>query len=477
MTQSPVIVWFRQDLRLSDNPALSEACHRGPIIPIYILDDQNAGKWALGSASRVWLHHSLSSLHRSLRKKLLFFRGDAGELLPKIAQQYGAKAVFWNRCYEPWRIKRDSILKRQLEKQAIEVNSFNGLLLKEPWKTIKKDGTPFKVFTPFYKQHYLNSPPLPLPLAPPVNLRLHQSHLSKANLRERIAPCTLDALRLLPKHHWHEKLSSHWQFGEQAAESVLEHFLEGGLNGYQQARDIPAQEGVSRLSPYLQFGEISPLQLWHGASSPLAKNASVADQEHFRRELVWREFCHHLLYHFPSFPEKNFQAKFDAFPWRKNQRALRLWQQGQTGYPIVDAGMRELWETGYMHNRVRMIVASFLVKNQLIHWREGAKWFWDCLVDASLANNSANWQWVAGSGADAAPYFRIFNPTTQGQKFDPQGHYIRRYVPELRNVPSAVLHKSDKKECSDSKGKQYPNPILDLKKTREQALAAYNSIK
>lgn len=478
---APVIVWFRQDLRLSDNPALSEACQRGPILPIYILDDQNAGKWALGSASRVWLHHSLNSLNRSLNNKMLFFRGDAGELLPKIAQQFSARAVHWNRCYEPWRIKRDSILKQQLEKQSIEVKSFNASLLKEPWKNTKKDDTPFRVFTPFYKQHYLNATPLPSPLSAPSRLDVFETGAnSNRNAHQFVTPNSLNDLKLLPKHNWHQHMSSHWQFGERAADMVLENFLEQGLNGYQKARDIPSQQGVSRLSPYLQFGEISPLQVWHRASSPMAKNAPVSDQEHFLRELVWREFCHHLLFHFPTFPEKNFQPKFDNFPWKKNARALKLWQQGKTGYPIVDAGMRELWETGYMHNRVRMIVASFLVKNQLIHWREGEKWFWDCLVDASLASNSANWQWVAGSGADAAPYFRIFNPLTQGQKFDPQGHYIRRYIRELKDTPSKLIHKPDDlanhPPLIDQAG-HYPKPILDLKETRTRALEAYNSIK
>ncbi len=471
---APVIVWFRQDLRLADNPALDAAVREGvPILPIYILDDENANDWQLGGASRWWLHQSLESLNAALHGGLSLFRGDARAVLVELAREVGARAVFWNRCYEPWRITRDTAIKEALPDISTEVKSFNGSVLFEPPNTTKADGTPYRVFTPFYRNGCLeNGIPPRRPLAAPQNIAVfsHESELS------------LDDLELMPAIRWYNGIADEWTPGEGGAAQRLSEFLSSGIDHYDTGRNRPDQSYVSRLSPHLHFGEISPNQAWFAVRDKYAGKELPADADRFLSELGWREFSYNLLYNEPTLPEQNLQRKFDRFPWLDDEAALRRWQRGMTGYPIVDAGMRELWQTGYMHNRVRMIVGSFLVKNLLLHWQHGAAWFWDTLVDADLANNSASWQWIAGCGADAAPYFRIFNPITQGKKFDPEGAYVRRFIPELAEMPDKFIHNpweaddQDLQAAGVSLGKNYPRPIVELKPSRERALAAFKSL-
>ena len=471
---APVIVWFRQDLRLGDNPALNAAAAMGaPILPVYILDDANAGLARKGAASRWWLHQSLLALNESVDGALLCFEGDADAILPRLAANVGAEAVFWNRCYEPWRIDRDKRIKTQLLQSGLRVRSFNGSLLFEPPNVTKKDGTPYKVFTPFYRKGCLqNAEPPRKPTSAPAELHWYQERGGES----------VDDLHLMPDIHWYDGMAKEWTPGEAGAATRLEHFLAEGLRNYSEGRDRPDQRFVSRLSPHLHFGEISPNTVWHAAKRYESDDVLADQVDKFHTELGWREFSYHLLYYFPNLPQENLQAKFDRFPWREDDEALETWQRGQTGYPIVDAGMRELWQTGYMHNRVRMIVGSFLVKNLLLDWREGEAWFWDTLVDADLANNSAGWQWIGGCGADAAPYFRIFNPVSQGRKFDPEGNYVRQYVPELSGLSNKFIHAPFEASAAELEaagvvlGKDYPAPIVELKASRERALAAFKSI-
>ncbi len=470
----PAIVWFRQDLRLFDNPALSGAANTGaPILPVYVLDDASAGEWAMGAASRWWLHESLKSLNKDLDGGLHLLQGKADVLIPQLAGKVNASGIYWNRCYEPWAIARDTIIKQQLIADGYDAQSFNGSLLFEPPFISKADGTPYKVFTPFYRKGCLAGGPAPRQVVDkPKKLRLHKLETG----------IELATLGLLPGIHWYDEMAHTWSPGERGAQARLDTFLEQGIQNYKSGRDRPDQEFVSRLSPHLHFGEISPHQVWHDAKALEGDSTIATDIDHFLSELGWREFSHYLLYHWPELPRDNLQKKFDQFPWRDDAKALTAWQRGQTGYPIVDAGMRELWRTGYMHNRVRMIVGSFLVKNLLLHWHHGEDWFWDTLVDADLANNSASWQWIAGCGADAAPYFRIFNPVTQGQKFDPDGAYVRRYVPELAELPNKYLHNPWEapadvlRDAGVRLDDNYPAPIVDLKASRERALAVFKSL-
>jgi deoxyribodipyrimidine photo-lyase len=467
------LFWLRNDLRVSDNPALYEAAKNGPVMIVYILDDESAQSFKMGSASRWWLYHSLLMLNGNLENKLNVYKGHAIDIILNLIQIYQFDAVYWNRCYEPWRIQDDGKLKARLKESGIECKSFNASLLWEPMEVLKSDETPYKIFTSYAKQcQKTKSPRQPLPR--PEKLSLIKDFKNRAEVRD---------LDLLPSIKWYSFMESHWVIGEEGAHLALSKFLENGLQNYQDNRDFPAKNNVSRLSPYLHFGEISPHQIWQAVQAKTMNNdIPLKDTDHFLRELSWREFSYYLLYHFPNLPRQNLQRKFDKFPWKNQPKFLEAWQQGQTGYPIVDAGMRELWKTGYMHNRVRMIVGSFLVKNLLIHWHCGEDWFWDCLVDADLASNSASWQWVAGSGTDATPYFRIFNPITQGEKFDPEGTYIREFIPELALLPNKYLFKPWEAPIAILKtagivlGETYPKPIVDLKASRQRALEAFSML-
>ncbi|MBW6508647.1 MAG: DNA photolyase family protein [Desulfuromonadales bacterium] len=477
MIDTPVIFWFRQDLRLADNPGLTAAAQQGAVIPVYILDDEESGHWRMGSASRWWAHRSLHQLEQQLQGRLLFFSGKAEDILQRLTRAVGAEKVFWNRCYEPWRIARDRRIKETLNQTGIGVQSFNASLLWEPWEVLKGDATPYKVFTPYYRKGCLGRtvPRPPLEQAPALHF------YSATNIS---GGCPLAALALLPSQPWHKKLEQHWQPGEKGAHQRLNDFIAGGLDGYRQGRDFPALEQTSRLSPHLHFGEISPHQIRQALLTAAAtENIPEADLDHFFSELAWREFSYYQLYHNPHLPESPLRAEFQRFPWLKDEGGLRSWQGGLTGYPLVDAGMRELWQTGFMHNRVRMVVGSFLVKNLMLPWQQGESWFWDCLVDADLASNAASWQWVAGCGADAAPYFRIFNPVTQGQKFDSHGDYVRRYIPEIAALPDKYLHApwtapiALLEQANIVLGRDYPLPLVDLKASRQRALDAYQQMR
>lgn len=473
MSEKPVLLWFRQDLRLSDNPALSAAVASGaPILPVYVLDDATPGRWAPGGASRWWLHHSLASLANCLQARgaslHLARSSDAAATIRDLAAKTGAGAVYWNRCYEPFAVTRDTALKKALKADGVEVESFNASLLFEPWEVKTKSGTPPKVFSPYWRAlRGLGEPAMPE--TAPERIPAIDSARDSA---------VLDDWGLLPtKPDWAAGFSEHWKPGEASAGARLDWFLETALDDYKDGRNFPAKPSVSRLSPHLHFGEIGPRQIWHRTLAfchAADRNPFAGSAEHFLKELVWREFSYSLLYHNPDLPEACLRPEFENFPWDRSDKALSAWQRGQTGIPIVDAGMRELWQTGYMHNRVRMICASFLIKHLMVDWREGEAWFWDTLLDADLASNAASWQWVAGSGADAAPYFRIFNPVLQGEKFDPDGAYTRRWVPELSDVPDRYLQKPW--EAPGNPAPNYPGPIVDLASGRDRALAAYKEL-
>ncbi len=476
MSERPCIVWFRNDLRLADNPALFHAAAKGQVIPVYIWDEINPGEWAPGAASRCWLHHALNSLNRNLAGALRIFSGNPEQIIQRLVDTTQARGVYWNRCYQPWAIKRDKHLKQQLCSCDIEVKSFNGSLLWEPWTVNKPDRTHYKVFTPFFNKGCRNATAPRLPYPKPQPLRLNYS----SDLPEQKE---LNELKLLDNRPWAETMSSHWDITETGASLVMQRFISERLEYYSAGRDFPAQENTSYLSPYLAHGLISPNQVWHHSLQQAIQQQQESQLIKFQQELGWREFSYYQLFHNPHITDANLNEKFNRFPWRDDPDQQQIWQQGNTGFPMIDAGMRQLWQTGYMHNRVRMIVASFLVKNQLQHWIHGARWFWDTLVDADLASNSASWQWVAGCGADAAPYFRIFNPVTQGEKFDPEGDYIRQYVPELSTLPNRYIHKPWEapqealQQAGITLGKEYPAPILDLKTSRQAALNALEQTK
>jgi deoxyribodipyrimidine photo-lyase len=435
------IVWFRQDLRLADNPALHAAIERGePVIPVYVWAPRDEREWPPGAASRWWLHQSLRALDASLREcesRLMLASGRANDVLTTLVTQTKATAVYWNRRYEPAARDCEAAVGRALERMRVQAATFNSALLAEPHEVLNASGKPYRVFTPYLRRvlHDLSNTAPTRPLAAPAKLR------APSRWPRGVA---IESFRLMPKIPWYAGMARTWHPGEAGAHERLKHFLRHGLATYREARNRPGIEGTSRLSPHLHFGEISPRQIWH-ALGPKGRTST------FLHELFWREFAYHLLYHLPESTTKPLRPEFTRFPWKKNARHLKAWQRGLTGVPMVDAGLRELWATGYMHNRVRMIAASFLVKNLLQPWQDGARWFWDTLVDADLANNTLNWQWVAGSGADAAPYFRIFNPITQAERYDPDGAYVCRWVTDTTRS----------------------EPIVDLRESREAALDAY----
>jgi deoxyribodipyrimidine photo-lyase len=455
---APAVVWFRDDLRLADNPALSAAAASGrPLLCLYVHDQGSDGQRPLGGAALWWLHGALAGLAHSLVKNggsLVILAGPAAAAVETFAAEADAAAFYWNRRYDAPGRTVDARVKATLKARGIAVESFNGHLLREPWTLMNKAGAPFRQFTAYWRAAWQDSPPPPLPA--PDKLVFHPL---PASLKARSQP--LDRLGLEPrKPDWAGGLRAEWCRGEEAARERLFSFIDDALTHYATARDRPDRHGTSKLSPYLRFGNISARQIWHAvqAAANSGRASQIRSPDKFLAELGWREFNYHLLFHYPELATRNFQPRFDAMPWRKDSKALRAWQHGRTGYPLVDAGMRELWTTGWMHNRVRMVAASFLVKHLLIDWREGEAWFWDTLVDADHANNAANWQWVAGTGADAAPYFRVFNPTLQAEKFDPDGAYVRRWIPELAGPGN------------------YLSPIIGHAEARRRALASLDAL-
>jgi deoxyribodipyrimidine photo-lyase len=473
------LLWFRSDLRLDDNSALAAAgAQAAGIVPVFIWSPQEEGAWRPGAASRWWLDRSLRALDASLVEqgsRLVIRRGPALEALRDVARESGATSVFWNRRYEPAVLARDAAVKEALRADGFAAESFGSALLREPWQNRKDDGTPYRVFTPFWNAMKRRGG-IPGPVDAPRGLR---------------TPATwpwsdsIDDLGLLPSPDWAGGMREAWRPGEADARAELDRFVRDALEGYETGRDRPGLNGTSRLSPHLHFGEISPRRIWHAvrdAASDRSEAALDAAAECWLRELGWREFAHHLLFHFPHTTDEPLRPEFARMDWTDDERARRAWQKGLTGYPIVDAGMRELWATGWMHNRVRMIVASFLVKDLRISWQQGACWFWDTLVDADLASNTLGWQWTAGCGADAAPYFRVFNPLLQSRKFDADGAYIRRWVPELASLDNKWIHEPAAApplvlaNAGVRLGETYPAPIVAHDKARRLALEAYETM-
>jgi deoxyribodipyrimidine photo-lyase len=460
----PILVWFRNDLRLDDHPALHHAAESGDtVIPVFLWTPESEGRWAPGGAGKWWLNHALKSLAgqlEALGSKLILRSGkNEAELLDALLKETGAEQIYWNRRYEPNGVKTDTQLKKDLP-----AKSFRGNLLYEPHHISNQSGDYYKVFTPFYKAMMAKGD-ISEPVDAPKSLNAPESWPESEDLED---------FNLLPDIKWDEQFYDCWDPGHDGCREQVETFLDEAAGKYKDKRDYPGIRGTSRLSPYLHFGQVSSRRLWHLAQEAAEQGASRTGIEAWTRQLVWRDFATHLLFHQPQLDWEPMQEKFADFPWKDNRKWLKAWQRGQTGYPIVDAGMRELWATGWMHNRVRMIVASFLVKDLLIHWREGALWFWDTLVDADLPNNSFGWQWAGGCGADAAPYFRIFNPVLQSKKFDGSGDYIRRWVPELKNLSNKDIHAPWE---LDNPPKDYPAPIVDHSQARDRALEALGSLK
>jgi deoxyribodipyrimidine photo-lyase len=463
---SKAIFLFTRDLRLEYNQALTLACKDYDVLPIFIYDESFFCK-PLGSASKVWLHHSLNDLKVQC-PELSFYQGVFSDVVDTLIKSFDIHTVFMSEAFFPHERHAQQALKSHLKNQSCDFHAINTSLLWHPADIKKQDDTPYKVFTPYYRRGCMaaEEPYLPETLLNPKFITDPNSH-------------SLDSLNLLPKISWDKPMLTYWDISKEGAKNCLDAFLTKGVKSYKEGRNFPALNSVSRLSPYLHFGNISVHYIWH----QVQKLTQDANSAHFLSELGWREFSYSLLHYFPSMVTQNLQPKFNDFPWQFNQTYFDAWTKGHTGYPIVDAGMRELWQTGYMHNRVRMIVGSFLVKNLLIDWRYGETWFWDCLFDADLANNTASWQWVAGSGADAAPYFRIFNPIMQGQKFDPDGEYTCRFLPELARLPKKYLFSpwEAPPEILDLAGvvlgKNYPRPIVDLSLSRDRALEAFQTLK
>ena len=462
---SKALVWFRDDLRVDDHPALWHATQIGSILPMYILD--NTTPLPYGGAANVWLHHALHDLNKLLDGQLMICEGDPAEIIPALMAKHQITALFHHHAYDGHGRALTKRVHAQLKSDS--VHAYHAQLLWDPEEVLKQDGTPYRVFTPFYRKGCLGTGPLPsAPLPKPHSMKFIQPQTKQL---------TIDDLNLMPEKSWGQTITATWDISTQGAHQRFEDFIEDGLSGYYIGRDFPAKQHTSRLSPYLRWGQISVQHIW----ARLAELSHIPekDMDHFKSELGWREFSYHLLYHFPSMTNVNLNRQFDAFPWRDDPQRLLAWQRGQTGIPIVDAAMRQLYTTGYMHNRLRMITGSFLVKNLGIHWHEGQAWFWDCLFDADIANNSAGWQWIAGCGADAAPYFRIFNPILQAEKFDPEGQFIHQWVDELSHLSPPACFKpwAYQTQADLLAPNTYPKPIVDLSTSREEALAAYQSIK
>lgn len=475
---SLAIVWFRRDLRLSDNPALASAlANHDRVLPLFVHAPYEEAPWLPGAASCWWLHHALTDLRSQLGDKLLIRRGDSLTTLLDLIGCTGAEAVYWNRLYEPSIVRRDTEIKTALQGAGVRVASCNAGLLFEPGEVQNRQGGAYRVFTPYWKRLLEFGLPQQATDMPPLEGRALEGRVLEGELLAGLGGCCVDDLGLLPAVPWDQAFPSFWQPSRMGAEARLEEFVATDLRHYAHGRDIPAKEQVSRLSPYLHFGQLGPREVVHAC-----RNTKQAAAD-FLREIGWREFAHHLLFHFPHTSDAPLDERFAAFRWREDQAALQTWQKGETGIPLVDAGMRQLWATGWMHNRVRMIVASFLTKNLLLSWQTGARWFWDTLVDADLASNSFGWQWTAGCGADAAPYFRVFNPVLQGERFDPRGDYVRLWVPELSHLALKWVHRpweapaSALRDAGVVLGKDYPFPIVDLKATRLRALEAWGQAK
>ncbi|WOO41251.1 deoxyribodipyrimidine photo-lyase [Rubellicoccus peritrichatus] len=470
---APTLLWFRLDLRLDDNPAMQAAIARGkPIIPVFIYDEDK--DWPLGGATRWWLHHALADLQEQLSchgLKLVLQSGDSAEVISDLVEKHEIGAVFWNRCYEPRTIARDSAIKQQLKSQTIEVESFNTSLLFEPWEIKNKTGNPFRVFTPFWKHCLAKSFPKT------INCDLGATKVPRAWPDSEI----LDDWKLLPRISWDAEFYKFWKPTRKAGLNRLRQFVKDAVHDYGNGRDRPDWDGTSCLSPYLHFGQIGPREIYEALLGKV--DLTKGGPRQYLSEIGWREFSYHILYHFPSVPTEPLRPEFEHFPWEPDDQLLKAWQKGQTGYPLVDAGMRQLYAIGWMHNRVRMNAGSILVKHLLQPWQDGARWFWDTLVDADLASNTQGWQWTAGCGADGAPYFRVFNPVLQGQRFDTEGDYVRRWVPELAKLPSQYIHQpweapdsvlaaADVKLC-----KTYPLPVVEHQQGRRRALDAYEKLK
>ncbi len=473
---TPILVWFRRDLRLQDNHALATAAQTArPVIPIYINEPTESGNGPLGGAQRWWLHHSLRALKSSLLARgsdLILRAGAPLDIIAEVARESGATTVFWNRRYDPNGTGTDGPLKKALIQRGFTVSSFAGQLLHEPTRLLTKSSAPYRVFTPFWRALEAGGEPA-TPIEAPDKI--------SAPVRWPASE-ELEQWKLLPTQpDWASTFTEIWTPGEQAAAERLQNFVEVNLAGYKTERDVPASEGTSLLSPHLAFGEVSPAQIWHATHG--LTETPVDDVVTFRKELAWREFSYNLLFHNPDLGRRNLDRRFDGFRWLDNDDHFRRWTKGLTGYPIVDAGMRQLWRHGYMHNRVRMIAASFLIKDLLIDWRRGEAWFRDTLADADPASNAASWQWVAGSGADASPFFRIFNPVLQGEKFDPEGLYVKRFVPELADLEARYVHRPFSAPSAAlaaagiEPGVTYPAPIVDHAFARDRALAAFQEVR